>query len=277
MQYVHGYSALVTGALVLAFTLPQSAWGIAAGFFVSRTNHYKLVIVSCKDRSRPCYVLNIVERRGFDLDSRTWLTASLDTVIVHGQDRWNLGSRRYRYWFQPADKYVITCYLHCRYADSTKALVAALATTKNEDRAVVTGGRNYFRTMGAGFGLAVANAIYQHDLSSRLKAMNSLSEEDRDDLLSSALESLSSLSANDQKLIRQAYSESLKQVFICFTAIAGACFLVGLLIKELKFREDTPELQAEMAANKLEKTGGEADVTLRSTNLHHSEIKDDAK
>jgi hypothetical protein len=33
-------------------------------------------------------------------------------------------------------------------------LVAALATTKNEDRAVVTGGRNYSRTLGAGFGLA---------------------------------------------------------------------------------------------------------------------------
>lgn len=46
MQYVQGYSALVTGALVLAFTLPQAGWGIAAGFYVSATNHYKLVIVS---------------------------------------------------------------------------------------------------------------------------------------------------------------------------------------------------------------------------------------
>jgi hypothetical protein len=46
MQYVQGYSALVSGALVLAYTLPQSVWGIGAGFFVSKTNRYKLVIVS---------------------------------------------------------------------------------------------------------------------------------------------------------------------------------------------------------------------------------------
>lgn len=45
MQYVKGYSALTSGALVLAYTLPQSVWGIGAGFFVSKTNRYKLVIV----------------------------------------------------------------------------------------------------------------------------------------------------------------------------------------------------------------------------------------
>ena len=44
MQYVRGYSALVSGALVLAYTLPQSIWGISSGFFVSKTNRYKLVI-----------------------------------------------------------------------------------------------------------------------------------------------------------------------------------------------------------------------------------------
>ena len=46
MQYVQGFSALVSGAVMLAYTLPQSVWGVGAGFFVSKTNRYKLVIVS---------------------------------------------------------------------------------------------------------------------------------------------------------------------------------------------------------------------------------------
>ena len=100
---------------------------------------------------------------------------------------------------------------------ATPALVAALATTRNEDRAVVTGGRNYFRTMGAGFGLAVANAIYQHDLSKRLQS-TSLSAEERDNIIASAIDFLDNLSHADQELVRTAYSQSLRHVFICFTA-----------------------------------------------------------
>lgn len=45
LQYVKGYSALVAGALMLAFTFPQALWGVVAGFYVSKTNHYKHVIV----------------------------------------------------------------------------------------------------------------------------------------------------------------------------------------------------------------------------------------
>lgn len=60
------------------------------------------------------------------------------------------------------------------------------------------------------------------------------------------------MSAADRKLVREAYSQSLRRVFICFTVIAGVCALTGLLIRELKFREDSEELKAEMAANRSE-------------------------
>lgn len=126
--------------------------------------------------------------------------------------------------------------------------MAALATTQNQDRAVVTGGRNYFRTMGAGFGLAsmyssetitklrlipitVVNAIYQHDLSDQLHSIKTLSSNQRSRLLSSALEYLRRLTPVNQQLVLRAYSHSLKMVFVCFTAIAVACALTSLLIK----------------------------------------------
>ena len=46
MQYVKSLSALVSGALMLAYIFPQSFWGISSGFYVSWTNHYKVPIVS---------------------------------------------------------------------------------------------------------------------------------------------------------------------------------------------------------------------------------------
>ncbi|CAK7245822.1 MAG: hypothetical protein STHCBS139747_007422 [Sporothrix thermara] len=103
MQYVKGYSPLVSGSLVLAYTLPQSLWGICAGFFVSKTNRYKLVIVvGC------CF--------------------------------WTLGSGLQMLWSQTTSLGEVIGFLEI----NAIALVAALATTRNEDRAVVTGSRNYF-------------------------------------------------------------------------------------------------------------------------------------
>jgi hypothetical protein len=43
--YVLGYSALKTGTLTLAYTLPQSLYGIVSGFIISKTNWYKGVII----------------------------------------------------------------------------------------------------------------------------------------------------------------------------------------------------------------------------------------
>jgi hypothetical protein len=46
LLYVKGYSSLISGAFVLAYTFPGALWGITSGFYISKTNHYKRVIVS---------------------------------------------------------------------------------------------------------------------------------------------------------------------------------------------------------------------------------------
>ncbi|WWC68285.1 uncharacterized protein I206_102208 [Kwoniella pini CBS 10737] len=45
-QYVKGYTPLVSGAFVLAYTIPQAFWGIGAGFYITKTNHYKRIIIA---------------------------------------------------------------------------------------------------------------------------------------------------------------------------------------------------------------------------------------
>ncbi|KAI1365586.1 major facilitator superfamily domain-containing protein [Xylaria arbuscula] len=202
LQYVKGYSALISGALVLAWTFPQSFWGVAAGFFVSKTNRYKLVLMSGAVLWTP--KTPIGEVIGFLELNAIGIGFNLQTTLV-----------------------------------------AALATTRNEDRAVVTGGRNYFRNMGAGFGLAIANAIYQPEVSKRLGMIQSLTPAERESLMSSATQTLDSLPLDVQNSVRGAYSHGLRTVFIVFTAIS-----LIFIDAEVKFRKDSPELQKEMEANR---------------------------
>ncbi|KAH7024950.1 major facilitator superfamily domain-containing protein [Microdochium trichocladiopsis] len=198
LQYVKGYSALVAGALMLAFTFPQAIWGVVAGFYVSKTNHYK-------------------------------------HIITVGAILWTLGAGLQIYWSTDSSLGEIIGFLEISAVgvgfNLQTTLVAALATTKNEDRAVVTGGRNYARTMGAGFGLAAANAIYQQDVSRQLAAITALTSEQQSELSVSALGDLDALPADLQHLVRGAYAHGLRMVFIAFTAMSAACMLVGLLIK----------------------------------------------
>lgn len=53
-QYIKGYSSLISGAWVLAYTFPGAFWGIASGFYISKTNHYKRVIVSLSAFPETC-------------------------------------------------------------------------------------------------------------------------------------------------------------------------------------------------------------------------------
>ncbi|KAI1311252.1 major facilitator superfamily domain-containing protein [Xylaria venustula] len=217
IQYVKGHSALVSGALVLAWTFPQSFWGVAAGFFVSKTNRYKLVLMS-------------------------------------GATVWTLGLALQVLWTPDTPLGEVIGFLELSAIgigfNLQNTLVAALATTKNEDRAVVTGGRNYFRTLGASFGLAIANAIYQPEVSRRLEKIGSLSPAERESLMSSATQYLDSLPPDVQYSVRDAYSHGLRVVFIAFAAICGGVLLLSFLVKEVKFRKDSPELQKEKQANR---------------------------
>ncbi|KAH8883379.1 hypothetical protein GQ53DRAFT_699579 [Thozetella sp. PMI_491] len=89
--------------------------------------------------------------------------------------------------------------------------------------------------------------------------IEALSPTERDSLASSAIEFLDTLPPDIQHSVRYAYAHGLRMVFISFTAISGLCIITSPLIKELAFRKDSPELQAEMEANKTSKKEGAAE------------------
>lgn len=84
------------------------------------------------------------------------------------------------------------------------ALVAAQATSPQKDRAVVTGARNFFRTIGGAFGLGFCSAILNNTLASRLAAETSISPELRAQIIKSAFD-LPPLTPDQLAVVMDAY------------------------------------------------------------------------
>ncbi|WVW79350.1 hypothetical protein I302_101318 [Kwoniella bestiolae CBS 10118] len=206
-QYCKGYTPLLSGALVLVYTLPQAVWGVGAGFYISKTNHYKRIIAS---------------------GAAIW-TSALGLQLV---------------WKPSTHLGILLAFLEINAVgvgfSLQTTLIAALATTLPKDRAVVTASRNFFRTMGGAFGLASASAIYQAVVSSRISASTLLTESEKLNLLDSALANLSVLSPAAVAQVRNAYSDGLRMVFVAFTVFSGASLLLSLCIEEVLFAKDAP-------------------------------------
>jgi hypothetical protein len=133
-----------------------------------------------------------------------------------------------------------------------------MAVTPDKDRAVVTSSRNFFRTMGesdllspipynmsysdvgGAFGLAIANALFNNQVSSSL--LNTLSPDGTAQVTRSAIGFLAGADDATRAIVVDAYAHGLRSCFILFTAGSGVCFLLSLFIKEVKFRKDPPGL-----------------------------------
>ena len=94
--------------------------------------------------------------------------------------------------------------------------------------------------LGGAFGLAIANALFNNRVSSSL--LKSLSQQDTAQVTRSAITFLDSADDATRKIVVDAYAHGLRSCFILFTAGSGACFVLSLFIKEVKFRKDPPGL-----------------------------------
>ena len=91
---------------------------------------------------------------------------------------------------------------------------------------------------------SVANAIYNNRVSHQLATIPGLAPGEQKSLLSSAL-SLDTVPNDIQAQVIDAYLHGVRAVFITFTALAGLVLLCALCLKEVPFRKDSPELEAE--------------------------------
>jgi hypothetical protein len=114
-------------------------------------------------------------------------------------------------------------------------LLALQAATTPEDVSRANGAFVFMRTISSGIGLIMGQVLLQNQLQSHISGTatseipQGVLDRIREEV--TALASISDLSAGQQDSLREALSASLSRVWIMYTATAGACLLVSLLIK----------------------------------------------
>ncbi|EIN04453.1 MFS general substrate transporter [Punctularia strigosozonata HHB-11173 SS5] len=130
-------------------------------------------------------------------------------------------------------------------------LVSAQAAAPPIDRAVVTGTRNFCRTLGGAFGLALSNAIRNNVVKAHLPQQ--LPDALKRQLIHSASLTLpQDLDPTIREGVIRAFAKALHIIFLVYLAIVAICFLFSWLIVD----NGLPDNAKLTAANKAAATKG---------------------
>ncbi|KAI1313246.1 putative efflux pump antibiotic resistance protein [Xylaria venustula] len=185
LQNVHGLSPSRAGVLMLPMVVAHGLTSAGTGMLISRLGHYKPIIVT----GAVCWALAAVEKMHYDQATPLW-----KTIVVGIFDGVGVGCS-----LQPV-------------------LVGLFAGSDVDDRAVLTGLRNFVRDMGGATSATVSGAILSNILSSQLRSR--FGPELVAKLTSSAfaLRDLN-LTAEERAMITEAYVKGLQAVFASFTVL----------------------------------------------------------
>ncbi|KXS13361.1 MFS general substrate transporter [Gonapodya prolifera JEL478] len=115
------------------------------------------------------------------------------------------------------------------------SLVAAQAAVTKQDMAVVTGLRNFVRTIGGTLGLAICGAILNNSLISKLSAAPlSMSSDLVDRIISSATDIPAIVAADQLGTVLDTYQEAIREVYLIFIPCVGLSAILTAV-----FLEDT--------------------------------------
>lgn len=131
----------------------------------------------------------------------------------------------------------------------TVTFVALINAAEIQDQAVMTSLLYTFRSTGTVIGVALASAVFQYVLRSRLWNRFGHRENGAEIIrkVTDSLDEMDRLAWQDRELVRDSYMISLTAVFATTVGLAVLSLVGGLLIKEMKLhttlgREDEDEL-----------------------------------
>lgn len=126
----------------------------------------------------------------------------------------------------------------------TATLIAMITSVRKEDMAVATGISYLFRTTGQVLGVSLSGALLQGVLLSKLKER--ITGPNASEIIDSIRHSAShipSLEPSVRKAAIASYSDALRVVFICQTAISVLAFIFSLPIQTSTFSQPRPPTQ----------------------------------
>jgi MFS family permease len=207
-QSILRYSPLVSGALILPIVISTSLASIACGQYMTRVGSYMHCILAG-------FVLWSVGN-GLTLlfDRGSGLGILIIILIVEGA---GIGLT-----LQPT-------------------LVGMYANSRTEDRAVITGLRNFIRTIGGAFGVVVSGVILSNTLRQGLAKESFMSDSLLTDLTSSTyvLDDLD-LSDDQQNKILDVYMLGLRYIFVFFTVCSGLSLLLTFWVGNTSLKTPKP-------------------------------------
>lgn len=201
LQNVRGWLAIMSGVIQLPGTASSSVFGIIAGFVNSKTGKY----VECLYFGGAMWVAGTGIKICFDFHTSIALLVCLNLIQGLG-----IG-----FTFQPT-------------------LLALLANSSDEDRAVVTGIRNFFRSFGGAVGLIITGVIFDNYFRNKLMKI----VPDQADKLALDISLIKQFDNDTKQRILEAYMASFKLIMIILTAISGAMFIASFLARDKKESED---------------------------------------
>lgn len=122
--------------------------------------------------------------------------------------------------------------------DSGSGLVALQANSADEDRAVATGTRNVFRSLGGVVGIAVSTAAYYATLNKALSKSSVLPEWLRKCVLDDTWAIGDSNTAEFESAIINARMQGFRVIFITTIPLMALCLLASLLIDDIVLKGD---------------------------------------
>ncbi|KAL1844702.1 hypothetical protein VTK73DRAFT_1997 [Phialemonium thermophilum] len=207
-QSVHGFSSLESGAMILPLIVMTSIFSILSGQFMARVGRYMPPIIV----GYVFWLVGLSLRATFTRSTPIW-----KLVVILLVDGAGTGMT-----LQPT-------------------LVGLLANSRSEDRAVLTGLRNFMRTIGGGFGIIISGAILSNTLRTKLSHLPFVSSSTIAGLTSSAY-SISSLGFTpaQEGLIIDAYMGGLHNIFAFNAACTGCNLLLCIGIGNTDLRSKKP-------------------------------------
>jgi MFS family permease len=145
-------------------------------------------------------------------------------------------------------------------------LVGMYANSRSEDRAVITGLRNFIRTIGGAFGLVISGVVLSNTLNRELAGASFITGDVITELTSSTLAiDKMGFSPQENDKILAAYMRGIHYIFIFYNLCSGLSLLLTLLVGNTSLRSPQPPSQ------ETNNKGRDQDLASPDTNIEISD------
>lgn len=228
-EAVKGYKPIIAGVSLFPATFTVAPLSIATGFAITKSGHYRWSIWS--GWAVTTLGLGLLLIWQVDSSIPTWLFTELVSGIGLGI-------------LFPSLLYQIQ------------------AAAKPADVAFAAAMFSFFRALGQGLGVAIGGAIFQNEMRRNLQDSPHFASQAGDLARDAAalVQIIGGASGEDQHVLKGAYTDSLRTIYVVMTAFAGVCLALSVFIQKYDINVGLETEQGLMAEKRGVRSGDEQKV-----------------